>query len=35
MIVAKQHKKLVLNLKNPDRVLTIIPTAKTIDFQGH
>lgn len=35
MLVAKQHKKLVLNLKNIDRVTTVIPTAKPFDFKGH
>lgn len=34
MIVVKKHKKLLLNLKDPDRVTTVIPTAKTLVVQG-
>jgi len=34
MLVAKKHKKLVLNLANPTRVTTVIPTAKTFEYKG-
>ena len=34
MLVAKKHKKLVLNISNPARVTTVIPTAKTFQFRG-
>lgn len=34
MLVAKQHRKLVLNLKDPDRVLTVIPTARAVQVRG-
>ncbi len=34
MLVSTQHRKLILNLRSPERVLTVIPTAKTLDFKG-
>lgn len=34
MLVSKKHKKLVLNLKNPERITSIIPTAKTLEYNG-
>jgi len=34
MLVVKKHHKLLLNLLDPDRVTTVIPTAKTIVYQG-
>lgn len=34
MLVSKRHKKLVLNLSNPARVTTVIPTAKTFEYKG-
>lgn len=34
MLVSRKHKKLVLNLKNPERITSIIPTAKTIEYKG-
>lgn len=34
MLVAKKNRQLVLNLKNPDRVLSVIPTARTIQYKG-
>lgn len=34
MLISKQHRKVVLNLRNPDRVTTIIPTAKTLEYKG-
>jgi SNF2 family DNA or RNA helicase len=34
MHVSTQHKKLVLNLREPDRVLTVIPTAKRFTLHG-
>ena len=35
MLVSRKHKKLVLNLKDPDRVTSVIPGAKIIDYKGH
>lgn len=35
MLVHKSTKKIVLNLRDPDRVTTIIPTAKKFMFKGH
>jgi SNF2 family DNA or RNA helicase len=35
MLIAKKHKKLVLNLRDPERVTTVIPTAKLLDWRGH
>lgn len=34
MLISKQHKKVVLNLRNVERVTTIIPTAKTFEYKG-
>lgn len=34
MLVSKQHRKVVLNLRNPDRITTVIPTAKTFEYKG-
>jgi len=34
MLVVKNHKKLLLNLNNPDRVTTIIPTARAVEVKG-
>lgn len=35
VFVSKKHQKLVLNLGQPDRVLSVIPTAKLFEFKGH
>lgn len=35
MLVVKQHKKLLLNLHDPDRVTTVIPTATAVNVKGH
>lgn len=35
MLISTKHKKIVLNLRNPDRVLTVIPTAKAFEYKGH
>jgi superfamily II DNA or RNA helicase len=35
MLVAKQHKKLLLNLNDPDRILGIVPGAKRVNIKGH
>lgn len=35
MILVKQKKALVFKLKNPGRILNIIPTAKLLRFKGH
>lgn len=34
MLVVKQRKQLVLNLREPERVTTVIPTAKTFEYKG-
>jgi SNF2 family DNA or RNA helicase len=34
VIVAKSHKKLLLNLKEPTRITTVIPTAKVVEIAG-
>lgn len=34
MLIHKSTEKLVLNLSNPDRVLTVIPTAKRFTYEG-
>jgi SNF2 family DNA or RNA helicase len=34
MLVSAQHRKLILNLKDYDRVLTLIPTAKGFQYKG-
>lgn len=34
MLVHKQSKNLILNLKNPDRVTSVIPTAKVLQHEG-
>ena len=34
MIVAKNNRQLVLNLKNPERVTTVIPTAEAFEYKG-
>lgn len=35
MLVSKEHRKLVLNLNDPQKVLGVIPTAQMIQHQGH
>lgn len=34
MLVSRKHKKLVLNLKDPDRVTTVIPGARSFEYKG-
>lgn len=34
MLVAKKFKKLLLNLREPERVTAVMPTAKTLDYKG-
>lgn len=34
MLVSKKHKKIVLNLKEPGRVLGVIPSAKPLEYKG-
>lgn len=34
MLVAKKNRQLVLNLKNPERVLSVIPTARAFQYKG-
>lgn len=35
MLVVKKHKKILLNLKDPDRVTQVIPTARAVEVKGH
>ena len=34
MLVVKEHKKLLLNLNDPDRVTAVIPTARAVQVKG-
>lgn len=34
MLVSKKHKKLLLNLKHPDRITAIMPSARTLQYKG-
>ena len=34
MLISRQNRKLVLNLKAPGRVTTVIPTARAFDYKG-
>ena len=34
MLVSRKHKKLILNLRDPERVTTIIPSARTMQYKG-
>jgi len=34
MLVSEKHRKVVLNLQNPARVTTVVPTAKTFEYKG-
>ena len=34
MLVSKPHKKLILNLRDPERITTIIPSARTLVHKG-
>lgn len=34
MLVSKKHKKLLLNLREPERITTLIPTAKVVEIKG-
>lgn len=34
MLISKTHQKIVLNLRDPDRVTTVIPTAKKFLYKG-
>jgi SNF2 family DNA or RNA helicase len=34
MLVSRKHKKLLLNLREPDRVTSIIPSAKVLNYKG-
>lgn len=35
MLVSLHHKAVILNVRNPNQLLTIIPTAKPFDYKGH
>lgn len=35
MIISKQHRKVILNLSNPNFLLTTIPTAREFIYKGH
>lgn len=34
MLVAKEHKKLLLNLNDPDQIMALIPGAKLVNIKG-
>ena len=34
MIVKPKHRKLLLRLRHPEKILSVIPTAKTLEFRG-
>ena len=34
MLIVKQHQKLLLNLNDPDRVTTVIPTSRAVEVRG-
>lgn len=34
MLINRKHKKIVLNLRDPGRILGTIPSAKTLEFKG-
>lgn len=34
MLVSKKHKKLLLNLREPERVTSVIPSARTLEYKG-
>ena len=34
MLVVKKHQKLLLNVRDPDRITTVIPTAQVIEVRG-
>lgn len=34
MLVSKPHKKLILNLRDPERITTIVPSARTLVHKG-
>lgn len=35
MLISKKHKKLVLNLRYPERVTSVIPSARIMEFRGN
>ena len=35
MLVSTQHKKLLLNLNDPDRILGLMPSARALNYKGH
>lgn len=34
MLISRKHSKLVLKLKNPERITTVIPSAKVFEYKG-
>lgn len=34
MLVSKKHRKLLLNLRDPERLTTVMPTAQVIEYRG-
>lgn len=34
MLISKKHKKVVLNSRHPERITTVIPTAKMLPYKG-
>ena len=35
MLISKKHKKVVINSRHPERITTVIPTAKIFQYKGH
>lgn len=34
MLISRPHRKLILNLRDPDRVTGVIPSARTLNYKG-
>lgn len=34
MLISKKHKKVVFNSRHPERITTVIPTARTLTYKG-
>jgi SNF2 family DNA or RNA helicase len=35
MLVSTKHNQLIINARNPNQILAVIPTAKTFEYKGH
>jgi SNF2 family DNA or RNA helicase len=34
MLISKKHRKIIFNSRHPERIMTVIPTAKTLVYRG-